>query len=65
MTGTNSGPFGNMPATNKPVKFNGVDIIQIKDGKATDRWGLTDDLSMLSQMGRIETELFVQHGSGT
>jgi steroid delta-isomerase-like uncharacterized protein len=65
LTGTNSGPFGGMPATHKPVKFNGVDIIQIKDGKATDRWGLTDDMSMLTQMGRIETDLFVQHSSGT
>jgi steroid delta-isomerase-like uncharacterized protein len=56
MTGTNSGPFGNIPATNKPVKFNGVDIVQIKDGKASERWGVTDDLSMLTQMGRIETD---------
>lgn len=51
MTGTNSGPFGNMPATNKPVKFNGVDIVHIKDGKADERWGVFDNLSMMSQMG--------------
>jgi len=61
LTGTNSGPFGNMPATNKPVKFNGVDIVQIKDEKASERWGVTDDMSMLTQMGRIETDLIVQH----
>ena len=51
MTGTNTGPFGNMPASNKPVKFNGIDIVQIKDGKATERWGVSDDLSMMTQMG--------------
>lgn len=65
MTGTNSGPFGNMPATNKPVKFNGVDIVQIKDGKASERWGVTDDMSMLTQMGMLETDSMVQHKSGT
>jgi steroid delta-isomerase-like uncharacterized protein len=53
MTGTNSGPFGNMPATNKSVKINGVDIVQIKDGKAIERWGVFDDLAMMAQLGRI------------
>jgi steroid delta-isomerase-like uncharacterized protein len=51
MTGTNTGPFGNMPASNKPVKINGVDIVRIKDGKAAERWGVFDNLTMMSQMG--------------
>lgn len=51
MTGTNTGPFGNMPASNKPVKFNGIDIVRIKDGKAAERWGVFDNLSFMSQMG--------------
>jgi steroid delta-isomerase-like uncharacterized protein len=51
MTGTNIGPFGNMPASNKPVKINGVDIVHIKDGKADERWGVYDNLSLMSQMG--------------
>jgi steroid delta-isomerase-like uncharacterized protein len=58
MTGTNSGPFGNMPASNKPVKFNGIDIVKIKDGKASERWGLSDDLTMMTQMGMIESNQF-------
>ena len=51
MAGTNTGPFGNMPASNNPVKFNGVDIVHIKDGKAIERWGVFDNLSMMTQMG--------------
>jgi steroid delta-isomerase-like uncharacterized protein len=51
MTGTNTGPFGDMPASNKPVKFNGIDIVRIKDGKAVERWGVFDNLSMMTQMG--------------
>ncbi len=53
MTGTNSGPFANMPATNKSVKINGVDIVLIKDGKAIERWGVFDDLSMMTQLGMM------------
>jgi steroid delta-isomerase-like uncharacterized protein len=51
MTGTNSGPMGNMPATNKSFKINGVDIIVVKDGKARDRWGIFDDMSLMAQLG--------------
>ena len=50
MTGTNSGSFANMPATNKPFKINGIDIVLIKDGKATERWGVSDDLSLMTQL---------------
>ncbi len=53
MTGTNTGPFGNMPASNKSVKINGVDIVHIKDGKATERWGVFDDLSLMTQLGMV------------
>jgi steroid delta-isomerase-like uncharacterized protein len=53
MTGTNSGAMGNMPASNKSFKVNGIDIIVIKEGKATDRWGLFDDMSMMAQLGMI------------
>jgi steroid delta-isomerase-like uncharacterized protein len=60
MTGTNSGPFGNLPPSNKQVKFYGVDIVRIKDGKAFERWGLSDDLSMMTQMGLIETDVIFQ-----
>jgi steroid delta-isomerase-like uncharacterized protein len=51
MTGTNSGPMGNMPATNKSFRINGIDIIVVKDGKATERWGIFDDMSLMGQLG--------------
>ena len=53
MTGTNTGPFANRPPTNKSVKINGIDIIKIKDGKATERWGVFQDLSMMTQLGMM------------
>ena len=61
MTGTNTGPFGNVPPSNKPVKFNGIDIVRIKDGKAAERWGVFDDLSFMSQIG-MAGELSASYG---
>jgi steroid delta-isomerase-like uncharacterized protein len=56
LTGTNSGPFLNMPATNKPFKINGIDIILMKDGKAIERWGVFEDLSLMTQLGMMGSE---------
>ena len=55
MTGTNSGPMGTMPATNKPFSINGIDIIVVKDGKATERWGVFDSMAMMSQLGMMSS----------
>ena len=54
MTGTNSGAMGaRCRATNKSFKINGIDIVLVKDGKATDRWGIFDDMSLMTQLGMI------------
>jgi predicted ester cyclase len=53
MTGTNSGPMMGMPATNKQVSVDGIDLIMIKDGKATERWGYFDTMKFMAQMGMM------------
>jgi len=53
LTGTNSGALGNMPATNKQININGIDIIALKDGKAIERWGIFDNLTMMQQLGMM------------
>ncbi|OGU70759.1 MAG: hypothetical protein A2V93_07680 [Ignavibacteria bacterium RBG_16_34_14] len=50
-TGTNSGMMMGMPATNKSVKVDGVDIVVFKDGKAVEHWEVTDQLGMMKQLG--------------
>jgi steroid delta-isomerase-like uncharacterized protein len=52
-TGTQSGPLGPMPASNKKVNIKGIDIVAIKDGKATHRWGFGDDMGMMTQLGMM------------
>jgi steroid delta-isomerase-like uncharacterized protein len=53
MTGTNSGSMMGMPATNKSFNIDGVDIITLKDGKATDRWGYFENMKMMQQLGMM------------
>jgi steroid delta-isomerase-like uncharacterized protein len=53
MTGTNSGAMAGMPATNKQVSIDGIDIIAVKDGKAVERWGVFDTQKLMQQMGMM------------
>jgi len=53
MTGTNSGPMGNMPATNKQFTMDGIDVVVIKDGKAVERYGVFDSMKMMEQLGMM------------
>lgn len=54
MSGTNTGPMmGGAPATNKSFNIEGMDVIVLKDGKATDRWGYFEDMKMMTQLGMM------------
>ena len=51
MTGTHKGEFMGIPPTNKSFTINIIDIIEIREGKATAHWGLTDTAAMMDQLG--------------
>ncbi len=51
ITGTNTGPWGPMPATGKAMDVNGVDIIRFQDGKAVEHWGYMEEAKMMQQLG--------------
>lgn len=55
ITGTNTGslPIG-APATNKAVSFEVFHLYRVQDGKLIERWGLTDDLTLMKQLGVID-----------
>ncbi|MCI0331080.1 MAG: ester cyclase [candidate division Zixibacteria bacterium] len=52
-TGTHKGGFMNIPPTNKKIHFKGIEIITIKNGKITERWGEWDGIDILQQLGVI------------
>lgn len=51
-TGTHKGPLLGIPATGKAVKFRGLQISKFNNGKMVERWGSSDQLGMLQQIGR-------------
>lgn len=53
-TGTNTGPFMGMPATNKAVRVEQTDIIRFDAaGKGVEHWAVVDQLAMMQQLGLI------------
>jgi len=55
-TGTHQGEFMGIPATNKKVTFSETHIVRISNGKAVDHWGISDNLSLMQQLGVIPSE---------
>ena len=51
-TGTQTGPFLQMPATGKPFDVEGIDIVEVNDDlKVTQHWGIFDFAKMMQQVG--------------
>jgi len=42
-----------VPASNKSVEVESIDIIRVADGKVVEHWGVTDTMSLMQQIGAI------------
>lgn len=51
VTGTHKGDFNGVAATGKPIKVRGMQIGRFEDGKMVERWGSSDELGILKQIG--------------
>lgn len=51
VTGTNTGPMGGLPPTGKEIKFSGVNIGNIVDGKVREEWEFYNQAMMYVQLG--------------
>lgn len=51
--GTHTGELQGIPATGRKFESVGITIDTIEDGKITERWDISDMLSMLQQLGII------------
>ena len=50
MTGTQKGDYMGMKASGKSFSIGGIDMVKLKNGKATDRWGYFDNMAMMAQL---------------
>lgn len=53
MTGTHTGTLFGIPPTGKRVNVNQINIEQIVNGKIAEHWRVTDELTMMKQLGVI------------
>lgn len=51
LTGTHQGEFQGLAPTGKSVSARGVQIGRSQDGKIIERWGSSDELGILNQLG--------------
>jgi steroid delta-isomerase-like uncharacterized protein len=51
MNGTHRGLLMGIAPTGKKMKIRGVQISKFRDGKMVERWGSSDQLGMLEQLG--------------
>ena len=51
VTGTNTGPRGDQPATGKRIQFSGVVINRVVDGKIVEEWVYFNMAAILKQLG--------------
>jgi steroid delta-isomerase-like uncharacterized protein len=53
ITAKHTGDFMGVPATEKSIEIEAIDIIRIEDGKCAEHWGVTDMLALLQQIGAV------------
>jgi len=53
LTGTHRGEFAGVPASGNEIDFNVIDIFAWRDGKATDHWGVSDTMALMTQIGAV------------
>ena len=51
LTGTHHGLFMGIEATGRPVEVRGVQIGRFRDGQLVERWGTSNKLGILRQLG--------------
>ena len=51
MTGTNTGPRGDVPPTGKKVRMSGIIISRITNGKIVEDWNVYNLLDVMQQLG--------------
>ena len=54
LTGTQTGTLMGLAPTGKAVKVRGMQISKFRDGLMVERWGSTDELGMLKQIGATQ-----------
>ena len=53
LTGTHQGTFQGIEPTGRSIEVSGVQLARFEDGKIVERWGSSDELGILKQLGEV------------
>ncbi|HEV3001494.1 MAG TPA: ester cyclase [Solirubrobacteraceae bacterium] len=56
MTGTHQGDFMGLQPTGRRMEIPAMDLVRIRDDRAVEHWGVTDNLAMMQQLGAMPEE---------
>jgi steroid delta-isomerase-like uncharacterized protein len=51
VTGTQTGPFQDLPPTGRAIKVSGVGVGRAADGKVVEEWNYWNELALMEQLG--------------
>jgi steroid delta-isomerase-like uncharacterized protein len=51
--GTHKGTFFGVAPTSRPIQFETVDVMRVRDGKITEHWGVANLFSLMQQLGAL------------
>jgi steroid delta-isomerase-like uncharacterized protein len=51
--GTHQGAFLDIAPTGRAIEIGGIDRVRVAGGRAVEHWGVTDNLTLLQQLGQI------------
>jgi steroid delta-isomerase-like uncharacterized protein len=53
VTGKHTGEFMGVPASDRSFEIEGMDMIRVEDGRCAEHWGVTDNMSLMQQIGGV------------
>ena len=53
MIGSHTGDLMGLPATGRAIDLPTIGILRFANGRAVERWGLTDNMTMMQQLGLL------------
>lgn len=54
--GTHDGPFMGIPPTGNSIAVEAIDFMRFAEGKLVEHWGVTNETSMMQQLGVMPVE---------
>jgi steroid delta-isomerase-like uncharacterized protein len=49
-TGTQDGPFYDLPATGRSARWSGLDLVHLEDGRIVELWANADSMTLFEQL---------------